>query len=102
MPITAERSRSLVGPPAGIAFTEQYGVGTGVLRNAGACAVSVISTQHTHSDQYARVEAATLAKAKSLNPRLSGIELAGSHDLAGNNPEGLAAAVSALGAVQAI
>jgi pimeloyl-ACP methyl ester carboxylesterase len=36
----------------------------------------------------------TLAKAKSLNPRLSGIELAGSHDLAGDNPEGLAAAVN--------
>ncbi len=39
-------------------------------------------------------EAATLAKAKSLNPRLTGIELAGSHDLAGDNPEGLAAAVN--------
>ena len=35
----------------------------------------------------------TLAKAKSLNPRLTGIELTGSHDLAGDNPEGLAAAV---------
>jgi len=39
-------------------------------------------------------EAATLAKAKTLNPRLTGIELAGSHDLAGDNPEGLAATVS--------
>jgi esterase len=39
-------------------------------------------------------EAATLEKAKSLNSRLTGIELAGSHDLAGDNPEGLAAAVS--------
>jgi pimeloyl-ACP methyl ester carboxylesterase len=39
-------------------------------------------------------EAETLAKVTSLNPRLRGIELAGSHDLAGDNPEGLAAAVS--------
>jgi esterase len=38
-------------------------------------------------------EAATLEKAKALNPRLTGIELAGTHDLAGDNPEGLAAAV---------
>lgn len=36
----------------------------------------------------------TMAKAKSLNPRLTAIELAGSHDLAGDNPEGLAAAVN--------
>ena len=39
-------------------------------------------------------DAATLAKAKSLNPRLIGIELAGSHDLAGDNPDGLANAVN--------
>ena len=39
-------------------------------------------------------EAETLTKATSLNPRLKAIELAGSHDLAGDNPEGLAAAVS--------
>jgi esterase len=36
----------------------------------------------------------TLAKARSLNSRLTGIELAGSHDLAGDNPDGLAAAVN--------
>ena len=39
-------------------------------------------------------EAATLAKAKLLNPRLAAVELAGSHDLAGDNPDGLAAVVS--------
>jgi len=39
-------------------------------------------------------EAATLAKARSLNPRLVGVELPGSHDLAGDNPEGLARAVN--------
>jgi pimeloyl-ACP methyl ester carboxylesterase len=39
-------------------------------------------------------EAATLEKAKALNPRLTGIELAGTHDLAGENPKDLAAAVS--------
>lgn len=45
----------------------------------------------TGSDMF---EAATLEKAKSLNPRLTGIELAGSHDLAGDNPEGLTNAVN--------
>ena len=39
-------------------------------------------------------EAATLAKARALNPRLVAIELPGSHDLAGDNPQGLADAVS--------
>jgi esterase len=38
-------------------------------------------------------DAATLDKALALNPRLQGVTLAGSHDLAGDNPEGLAAAV---------
>lgn len=39
-------------------------------------------------------EAATLAKARSVNPRLVAIELAGSHDLAGDNPQELADAIS--------
>src|SRR5665647_2677023 len=39
-------------------------------------------------------EATTLAKARSLNQRLVGVELHGSHDLAGDNPEGLARAVN--------
>ena len=38
--------------------------------------------------------AATLEKVKTLNPRLTAIELAGSHDLAGDNPAGLANAVN--------
>jgi esterase len=38
-------------------------------------------------------EAATLEKALALNPRLKGITLAGSHDLAGDNPDGLFEAV---------
>jgi esterase len=36
----------------------------------------------------------TLEKMKSTNATITAIELAGSHDLAGDNPEGLAAAVS--------
>jgi pimeloyl-ACP methyl ester carboxylesterase len=40
-------------------------------------------------------EPATLDKVKELNPRARAIELTGSHDLAGDNPEGLAQAVSA-------
>jgi hypothetical protein len=39
-------------------------------------------------------EAATLEKARALNPRLVGIELAGSHDLAGDNPAGLVSAIN--------
>ena len=38
-------------------------------------------------------EAATLDKVRELNPRATAIELPGSHDLAGDNPEGLAKAV---------
>jgi esterase len=38
-------------------------------------------------------EAATLDKARSLNPRLKGVTLAGSHDLARDNPAGLIEAV---------
>lgn len=40
-------------------------------------------------------EAATLTKVKELNPRARTIELPGSHDLAGDNPEGLAKAINA-------
>lgn len=39
-------------------------------------------------------EAATLAKVKEMNPRARAIEVAGSHDLAGDNPEGVAQAVN--------
>jgi esterase len=38
-------------------------------------------------------EASTLDKALALNPRLKGVTLAGGHDLAGDNPAGLIAAV---------
>jgi len=38
-------------------------------------------------------EAETLDKVKELNPRARAVELSGSHDLAGDNPEGLAKAV---------
>ena len=38
---------------------------------------------------------ATLDKALTLNPRLRGVTLAGSHDLAGDNPDGLIEAVGA-------
>jgi pimeloyl-ACP methyl ester carboxylesterase len=40
------------------------------------------------------LEAATLDKIKQLNPRAATVELAGSHDLAGDNPEGLAKLVN--------
>jgi pimeloyl-ACP methyl ester carboxylesterase len=39
------------------------------------------------------LDAATLEKARRANPRVTGVELAGSHDLAGDNPDGLAKAV---------
>jgi esterase len=45
----------------------------------------------TGSDMFAPE---TLDKVKSLNPRATVIELSGSHDLAGDNPNGLAAAVN--------
>jgi pimeloyl-ACP methyl ester carboxylesterase len=35
----------------------------------------------------------TLDKVRSINPQVRGIELAGSHDLAGDNPDGLVSAV---------
>ena len=43
------------------------------------------------SDMFA---AETLEKVKSLNPRATAIELAGSHDLAGDTPQGLSQAVN--------
>jgi pimeloyl-ACP methyl ester carboxylesterase len=44
----------------------------------------------TQSDMFAPE---TLVKVRDANPRLTTIELAGSHDLAGDNPDGLVAAV---------
>jgi esterase len=44
----------------------------------------------TRSDMFAPE---TLDKARQANPRVSGVEIAGSHDLAGDNPDELAAAV---------
>jgi pimeloyl-ACP methyl ester carboxylesterase len=42
------------------------------------------------SDMFA---AETLDKVRSISPQVTGIELAGSHDLAGDNPDGLVSAV---------
>ena len=42
------------------------------------------------SDMFA---AETLNKVRTLNPRIQAIELEGSHDLAGDNPNGLAQAI---------
>ena len=39
------------------------------------------------------LDAATLDKARQANSRVTGIELAGSHDLAGDNPDGLVRAI---------
>jgi pimeloyl-ACP methyl ester carboxylesterase len=44
----------------------------------------------TRSDM---LDAPTLEKARQANPRVTGVELAGSHDLARDNPDGLAKAV---------
>jgi esterase len=41
------------------------------------------------------LDAPTLDKARQANPRVTGIELAGGHDLAGDNPDGLAKALRA-------
>jgi esterase len=53
--------------------------------------IPVLMIRATESDMF---EAPTLEKARSLNPGLTGIELAGSHDLAGDNPKGLSEAVN--------
>jgi pimeloyl-ACP methyl ester carboxylesterase len=53
--------------------------------------VPTLVIRASESDMF---EAATLDKVKSLNPRATTIELAGSHDLAGDNPEALASAVN--------
>jgi pimeloyl-ACP methyl ester carboxylesterase len=52
--------------------------------------VPILVVRATDSDMFA---AETLAKARQHNPRLTGIEVAGSHDLAGDNPDGLVSAV---------
>lgn len=44
----------------------------------------------TQSDM---LDAATLEKARQATPRVTGIELAGGHDLAGENPDGLVRAI---------
>ncbi len=44
----------------------------------------------------------TLDKVRSANPRVTAIELAGSHDLAGDNPDGLVAAVRTFLAANAL
>ena len=44
----------------------------------------------TKSDMFAPE---TLDKARQANPRLTAIELEGSHDLAGDNPDGLVGAM---------
>jgi esterase len=53
--------------------------------------IPLLVIRASNSDMF---EAATLDKARSLNSRLTGVEIAGSHDLAGDNPQGLADAVS--------
>ncbi len=53
--------------------------------------IPALMIRATESDMF---EAPTLEKARALNPKLAGIELAGSHDLAGDNPKGLSEAVN--------
>jgi len=45
-------------------------------------------------DESNMFEAATLDKVRQLNPRARAVELPGSHDLAGDNPDGLAKSVN--------
>jgi pimeloyl-ACP methyl ester carboxylesterase len=56
-----------------------------------AMTIPTLVIRASESDMF---EPATLEKARALNPRLVGVELAGSHDLAGDNPQGLATAVN--------
>lgn len=51
--------------------------------------IPTLMIRATESDMF---EAATLEKARTMNPQMVGIELAGSHDIAGDNPRGLAIA----------
>ena len=53
-----------------------------------------IPTLVIRADESDMFASETLEKVQTLNPRLTAIELAGSHDLAGDNPDGLAAAVN--------
>jgi len=55
-----------------------------------ALEIPALVIRASESDMFA---AETLAKAGAANPRITAIELAGSHDLAGDNPDGLVAAV---------
>jgi pimeloyl-ACP methyl ester carboxylesterase len=57
-------------------------------------AAMTIPTLVIRASQSDMFEAATLDKVTTLNPRIKAIELAGSHDLAGDNPGGLAQAVN--------
>jgi len=52
--------------------------------------VPTLVIRGTQSDM---LDAPTLEKARQANPQVTGIELPGSHDLAGDNPQGLAAAI---------
>lgn len=53
-----------------------------------------IPTMVVRGSESNMLEAATLDKIKNLNPRVATVELAGSHDLAGDNPAGLAKVVN--------
>jgi pimeloyl-ACP methyl ester carboxylesterase len=61
--------------------------------------IPVLVIRASGSDMFAPE---TLAKVRAANPRIATVELAGSHDLAGDNPDGLAAAVRAFLAQQAL
>ena len=56
----------------------------------GALTIPILMIRGTESDMF---DAATLAKARQSNPRLTGTELAGGHDLASENPDGLVDAI---------
>ena len=53
--------------------------------------VPALVIRGSESDMF---DAATLAKVKAVAPHAQAIELSGSHDLAGDNPDGLAKAIN--------
>jgi pimeloyl-ACP methyl ester carboxylesterase len=53
--------------------------------------IPILVIRASRSDMFAPE---TLDKVRGINPRITAIEIAGSHDLAGDNPEGLVGAVT--------
>ena len=57
----------------------------------GEMTIPTLVIRGSGSDMFA---AETMDKVRSTNPRATVVEIAGSHDLAGDNPQGLSQAVN--------